>query len=73
MKKVVSKSEVAHLWANQIQDEARDSRKSFYFEGRTIYSYGAHFTIAVLDEQDNNICYFSYLNCGSYYFIIYFI
>lgn len=59
MKKVVSESEVAHLWANQVQDEARKSNNSFYFNGRTIYSYGSHFPIAVLDEQDNNICYFT--------------
>lgn len=59
MKKVVSESEVAHLWANQLQEEARKSNKSFYFEGRTIYSYGKHFPIAVIDEQDNNIVYFT--------------
>jgi len=68
MKKVVSESEVAHLWANQLQDEARKSNNSFYFNGRTIYSYGGHFPIAVIDEQDNNIVYFttrSYSNTTS--------
>lgn len=59
MKKVVSESEVAHLWANQLQDEARKSNNSFYFNGRTIYSYGNHFPIATLDDKDNNICYFT--------------
>jgi hypothetical protein len=46
MRKVVSQSEVAHFWANQTQDEARNANGSFYFEGNTIYSYGKHFAIA---------------------------
>lgn len=46
MKKVVSKSEVAHLFAHQSQDEARNSGDNFYFKGDTIYSYGSHFPIA---------------------------
>jgi len=29
MKKVVSESDVANLWANQLQDEARKSHNSF--------------------------------------------
>src|SRR5215204_2054027 len=37
---------VAHLWANQSQAEARNSGRTFYFEGDTIYSYGGHFPIA---------------------------
>lgn len=36
--------QVAHLWANQSRQEAKGSH--FYFEGDTIYSYGAHFPIA---------------------------
>lgn len=47
MKKVVSPSEVAHLWANKVQSEARTSSYNFYFEGDTIYSYGRHFPIAI--------------------------
>jgi len=35
--------EVAHLWAHQLQDEAHYSSGNFYFNGKTIYSYGAHF------------------------------
>ena len=46
MKKVVSPSEVAHLWANQLQSEARNSGSTFYFEHNTIFSYGRHFPIA---------------------------
>ena len=46
MKKVFTDiSQVAHLWANQLQDEARNSG-NFYFNGSTIYSYGGHFPIA---------------------------
>jgi len=43
MKKVVSPSEVAHLWANQLQSEATNRGRSFYFERQAIYSYGSHF------------------------------
>lgn len=46
MKKVVSPDMVAHLWANQVQDEARNAGGNFYFDGDAIYSYGRHFVIA---------------------------
>lgn len=46
MKTVVSSDQVAHLWANQSQSEARNSNGSLYFNGDTIYSYGSHFPIA---------------------------
>ena len=59
MKKVVNESTVAHLWAHQTQNEARKSNGSFYFHNRTIYSYGSHFPIAVIDKEDPNIVYFT--------------
>ena len=46
MRKVVSPSEVAHLFANQSQDEARNQGGSFFFEKDKIFSYGYHFCIA---------------------------
>ena len=39
-------SVIAHYWANQTQDEARNPHSNFYFEGNKIYSYGWHFEIA---------------------------
>lgn len=52
MKKVFSRPEdVAHLWANRHQDEARTSGGNFYFNGDTIYSYGSHFPIARIMED----------------------
>jgi hypothetical protein len=52
MKKVFTDiSQVAHLWANQLQEEARNSG-NFYFNGSTIYSYGGHFPIAKHIEKD---------------------
>lgn len=54
MKKVFTDiSWVAHLWAHQQQEEARNSG-NFYYYGRTIYSYGGHFPIAVILERDSN-------------------
>lgn len=38
-------SKIAHMWANQLQDNARNSG-NFYFDGKVIYSYGRHFPIA---------------------------
>jgi hypothetical protein len=46
MKKVVTPQEVAHLFANQLQSEATNQNRSFYFYGKSIYSYGSHFCIA---------------------------
>lgn len=50
MKHVVSPSMVAHLWVHQTQSNARNSTGSFYFTGKSIYSYGSHFQIAVHRE-----------------------
>lgn len=45
MKKVFSShEEVAHVWAQQTQEEGKASR--VFFDGPTIYSYGRHFPIA---------------------------
>lgn len=46
MKKVVDTDTVAHLFAHQKQEEARNANKNLYFEDNTIYSYGRHFPIA---------------------------
>lgn len=62
MKKVFSdQSQVAHLWANKVQDEATNSGRSFFFRRSTIYSYGSHFPIAkhVQDEAGNEYILFT--------------
>lgn len=51
MRKVVSSSEVAHLWAHQTQSEARNAKGTIWFRGKTIYSYGEHFPIACFVEN----------------------
>lgn len=43
-------SQVAHLWANQLQESARNSG-NYYFNGDAIYSYGSHFMIAKHHEN----------------------
>lgn len=45
-----SHSEVAHVWAQQSQDEGRASR--VFFEGATIYSYGRHFPAGIFLRND---------------------
>lgn len=46
-------STIAHMWANQTQDSARNSG-NFYYNGNTIYSYGSHFPIAKHTVNDND-------------------
>lgn len=46
MKTVHTPKMVAHLWANQAQENSRNSGNTFFFNGSTIYSYGNHFPIA---------------------------
>ena len=46
-------SQVTHLWANQLQDNAKNSGHNFFFSGKTIYSYGYHFPIAKHVTNDN--------------------
>jgi hypothetical protein len=46
MKKVNTPENVAHLFANQLQSEARTQTNNFYFHGNMIFSYGSHFCIA---------------------------
>ena len=49
IKEVQPTDMVAHLWAHQTQEHARNGAGrdyNFYFNGDTIYSYGSHFPIA---------------------------
>jgi hypothetical protein len=44
------------LWAHQTQSDARNQQRNFYFEGATIYSYGAHFPIARHVQRGRKHC-----------------
>lgn len=46
-RQIFSNDMVAHIWANQSQSAARNASGSIYFEGRTIFSYGLHFPMAI--------------------------
>ena len=46
-------NEIAHMWAYQMQDYARNPSDNFYFQGKTIYSYGSHYPIATIFEQED--------------------
>lgn len=52
MKKVLSPSEVAHVFANQTQSEARTQTNNFFFYDKNIYSYGHHFCIARFVDEN---------------------
>ena len=62
MKNVFSNSDLAHAYANQSQQSGRNSNGSFYFNGKTIYSYGSHFPIAkiVTNEHGNEVMLFTF-------------
>jgi hypothetical protein len=61
MKKVLSPDMVAHTWANQTQPEARNTGRTLWFEGDSIYSYGRHFCIAkhVTNEKGVKVVLFT--------------
>jgi len=44
-------STIAELWATQAQHQARNKRHTFYFTSKSIYSYGEHFPIAIIEER----------------------
>lgn len=52
MKKVFQNSELAHVYAQQSQDEGRNPNGSFYFRRETLYSYGSHFAICKFITND---------------------
>lgn len=45
-KKVFPTNEVAHIWAQQSQEEGINPQGNFYFKNESIYSYGSHYEIA---------------------------
>ena len=58
MKKVFSSnSELAHVWANQLQNEG--SANNMFFQGPVIYSYGTHYEIArfVTAPNGQKVCF----------------
>ena len=62
-KQVYDSDMVAHLWANQSQESARNAQGNIYFDGRAIYSYGRHYCIARFAETKGQ----SYLTCPILY------
>lgn len=46
MKTVFTGQQVCHVWAQQNQPEGRNSTKTVFFDGPSIYSYGRHFEMA---------------------------
>jgi hypothetical protein len=62
MKNVFTNSELAHVYANQSQPTGTNSNRSFYFEDKTIFSYGRHFPIAkiVTNQQGVEVMLFTF-------------
>lgn len=47
-KHVFPTGEIAHLWAHQTQNDARNAQSNLFFEGKTIYSYRTSYPIGRL-------------------------
>lgn len=45
---VFSNDMVAHVWNAQRQSFGRSNNGNFYFEGRTLYSYGSHYIVGFI-------------------------
>src|SRR6187549_33787 len=54
MKSVFSTREVPHIWAKQSQSEGRNSAKNVFFNDKLIYSYGSHFCMGNI-INDNTV------------------
>lgn len=52
MKTVHIPGNVAHLFAHQLQNEARNSGNTLFFRDKEIYSYGYHFCIAKFVDSE---------------------
>lgn len=55
MKKNFTTSELPHIWAHQKQQQGKAG--NFYFDGKTIYSYGGHFPIATHLDDGNTVAF----------------
>lgn len=53
---------VAHVWAQQRQQNGRSNNGNFYFEGRTLYSYGGHFPVGIFAAPGGPV----FMNADSY-------
>lgn len=52
MKLVHAPENVAHLFAHQLQEQARNSGNTLFFRDKEIYSYGHHFCIAKFVDNE---------------------
>src|SRR3546814_8524943 len=59
---VFSHDMVAHVWAQQRQQNGRSNNGNFYFEGRTLYSYGGHFPVGIFAAPGGPV----FMNADSY-------
>ena len=48
---VFSNAMVAHVWAQQRQQSGRSNNGNFFFEGRVLYSYGAHYPVGIFTDS----------------------
>jgi hypothetical protein len=58
-RKVVDNATVAHLWAHQVQDSARNGNDSFSFEGPTLFSYQTAIAVLMKDRGGRTVAVFS--------------
>jgi hypothetical protein len=65
MKTVYNNDMVCHIWANQSQDNARNSNNTIFFEGRQLFSYRRSFKIGEIITAPNGEEWF-FINDNKY-------
>lgn len=55
MKKVFNNTEICHVYAQQTQTEGRTTTNNIFFEDNKIYSYGYHYKLAEIIENNTII------------------
>src|SRR5208282_1988840 len=51
MRHVFDNRQVAHVWANQTQEDGRSNNGQLYFRGKTIYSYRDNWPLAEFTDR----------------------
>jgi len=68
MKNYKTNSKLAHAWAKNASVDGQTSNRNFFFDGKTIYSYGYHYIIGQFEQAENRAIYsyVTFINGNSY-------
>ena len=68
MKNYKTNSELARAWAKNTSVDGQTYNRNFFFDGKTIYSYGYHYIIGQFEQAENKAIYsyVTFVNSNSY-------